>query len=298
MDQPPCLSCASTLIVAAPFFDDSTGGSNACLQICPACRTLFDWRHEYTYLVNGASEDDTYVTRLDDAGAGRALRQLFAQLRARSRSTQHAPRATRLPDAFDPAPTIPVDQPGGVQRRYPMMELLRPRAPLPERELAEALERHARFVAAGGAGGGWCTALSGDAELPTTVVFAFYGCPAGASAEHQAHLELAWLRPPGGTRLELPSADLLAVRCAGEDLAGANLAGSMLVLADLAGSSLRGASLVRADCSGARLVGCDLRDADLRGTDFERADLTGADLRGARLDGASFLDARTVDLRA
>jgi Pentapeptide repeats (8 copies) len=294
--EPPCSSCDAAVVVAAPLFDDSTGGSNWCLQVCGVCRTLIEWRHEYTYLVNGASEDDTYVTRLDDAGARRALRQLFTRLRACPRSS-HEPRTTLLPEAFDPVPTISTDQPGGVQRTYAMMELLQPRVRLPDDELDSTLELHSRFVVAGGAGGGWRTALSGAAELPTTVVFAFYGCPVGASAEHQAHLELTWLRPPQGRRLELPSANLLAARCVDEDLSGANLAGSMLVLADLSGASLRGALLVRADCSGARLVGCDLRDADLRGTDFERADLSGADLRGARLDGASFLDARTVGLR-
>lgn len=287
---------ASLEILGAPVFDDSTGGSNWCLKRCRLCGRLFDWEHEYTYLVNGASEDDTYVTPLDGAGAREALRKLFARLKARTHSTQEAPRTTRLPDTYEQGTLVPIDQPGVAYPQYPMMEGLRAREPIPDVELATLIAAHARFIERGGAGGGWRTALT-SAEQGSTLVFAFYGCPDGASCEDQAQLQLARLPPSPGSRFELPSSDLLAVSCVRGDLDGANLAGSMLVLADLAGTSLRGATLSRADCTGARMAGCDLRDADLRGTDFDRANLTGADLRGARIDGASFLDTRTIDVR-
>jgi uncharacterized protein YjbI with pentapeptide repeats len=170
------------------------------------------------------------------------------------------------------------------------MEALRAVEPLPEAELSALLSAHVRFVASGGAGAGWRTALTGS-DLTTALMFAFYG----RATDDQAQLSV--MRLPSVPRLELPSANLLAVSCVQGALDGANLDGAMLVLADLAGTSLRGATLSRADCTGARMAGCDLRDADLRGTDFERADLTGADLRGARIDGASFLDTRTVGVR-
>jgi len=291
--EPRACTChaddAALEILGAPIFDDSTGGSNWCLKRCNSCGALYDWRHEYTYLVNGASEDDTYVTRLDPSGARAALRTLFTKLAQRTRSTQDAPRTTRLPDDFGPPPAIPLGLPGVIYPTYALMELLRAREPMPHDELADVLTGHARFVAAGGAGFGWRTALT-IGDRAKALMFAFYG----AATTDQAQLQLARITP-SHSRLELPSADLLAVTCTQADLGAANLAGSMLILADLSGTNLRGATLTRADCTGATLVGCDLRDADLRGTDFERADLTGADLRGARIDGASFLDTCLVD---
>lgn len=290
----PCTGSSRGLaILGAPIFDDSTGGSNWCLKRCPACGALYEWRHEYTYLVNGASEDDTYVTRLDAAGARAALRTLFATLRTRTRAADEPPRTTRLPDDFGPPPALPLGQSGVAYPTYALVEQLRAREPIAEPELADIVAAHARFVAAGRAGGGWRTALT-SADRATALMFAFYGSPTGSHTD-QAQLQLA--RLASHPRLALPSADLLAVTCSREILDEANLAGAMLILANLTGTSLRGASLSRADCTGATLVGCDLRDADLRGADFDRADLSGADLRGARIDGANFLDARLVDVR-
>jgi hypothetical protein len=50
-------------IVGAPYFDDSTSGSNSCTKRCPECGSVFRWANEYEYLVNG-SEDDTTLVRL------------------------------------------------------------------------------------------------------------------------------------------------------------------------------------------------------------------------------------------
>jgi hypothetical protein len=50
-------------IVGAPYFDDSTSGSNSCIKRCPQCGSIFRWKNEYEYLVNG-SEDDTSLVRL------------------------------------------------------------------------------------------------------------------------------------------------------------------------------------------------------------------------------------------
>jgi len=68
----PCPACANVpdgqaglVIVGAPLFDDSTGGSNWCLKLCRTCGTLFEWRHEYTFLAGG-SEDTTTIDRLGD----------------------------------------------------------------------------------------------------------------------------------------------------------------------------------------------------------------------------------------
>lgn len=56
-------------IVGAPYFDDSTSGSNSCIKRCPECGSIFRWANEYEYLVNG-SEDDTTLVRLGpDEGA-------------------------------------------------------------------------------------------------------------------------------------------------------------------------------------------------------------------------------------
>jgi hypothetical protein len=63
-DGPGLPSASITLeIVGAPFFDDSTSGSNSCIKRCPECGSVFRWANEYEYLVNG-SEDDTSLVRL------------------------------------------------------------------------------------------------------------------------------------------------------------------------------------------------------------------------------------------
>jgi hypothetical protein len=65
-------SAARLVVVGAPFYNMSTGGSNWCLLQCPSCGTYYDWDFEYEYLVNG-SEDDTNITRLSPiAGARKA----------------------------------------------------------------------------------------------------------------------------------------------------------------------------------------------------------------------------------
>ena len=296
----PCDMCAdfrsgsgALRILGAPLFDDSTGGSNWCLKLCPGCGAMFEWEHEYTYLVGG-SEDATYIKRLDDRTRPRAMRELFRWARIHS-APETPPRTTRLMDDRSDADVVVPIQQGTPLPRYPMMEALRAKAPISADELAAELVAHARFVAGGGAGGGWMPART-CVEHADALLFAFYGCPTDAVADQQARLALQWLVPIANQHLELPSADLLAVQCRDADLQGATVHGAMLIRADLAGSSLRGAILAQADCTGAKLRGCDLRDADLRGTDFEGADLTGAQMRGALLARARFPGACTVGI--
>ncbi len=64
-------------IVGAPFMDDDTGSSNACLKQCPECGTYYDWRFTYEYLFNG-SEDEVVLTRISQA-AGREWARRIAQ---------------------------------------------------------------------------------------------------------------------------------------------------------------------------------------------------------------------------
>lgn len=275
------------------MFDDSTGGSNWCLKVCRACGALFEWRHEYTFLVGG-SEDTTTLDWLDDHDRPRAMQEFFRRAQKRSAPPDGVPP---MPPLAENAPVLEVPiQEGNPVPAYPMIELLRARAPIDADELAARLAAHARFVERGGAGGGWGLGRT-CASHDDAVILTFYRSPAGVDADDQARLALQWIVPPIGRPLELPSADLLAVRCRETSLDGANLAGAILIRADLAGSSLRDANLSRADCTGAVLRGCDLRGADLRGTDFEGADLSGADVRGARLAGTRFVDARTVGIR-
>jgi hypothetical protein len=59
-------------IVGAPYFDDSTSGSNQCIKRCPECGTAYRWSNEYEYLVNG-SEDDTNLIRMDPEEGGKAV---------------------------------------------------------------------------------------------------------------------------------------------------------------------------------------------------------------------------------
>jgi len=258
-----------------------------------ACRGSggeFAWRREYTFLVGG-SEDITTLDRLDDRERPRAMQEFFRRARRHSAPPDGVPT---LPPLAHDAPVVEVPiQEGKAVPAYPMMETLRARAPVDPDVLLETLAAHAGFVERGGAGGG-CALGRTCADHADAVILTFYGNP--KDVDGQANLALQWIAPPVGQRLELPSADLLAVRCRDADLGGANLRGSILIRADLAGSLLRDADLSRADFTGASLRGCDLRGADLRGTDFEGADLSGADVRGAKLAGTRFVDARTVGI--
>ncbi|MBN2153431.1 MAG: hypothetical protein JW839_18395 [Candidatus Lokiarchaeota archaeon] len=63
---------AKLAIIGAPYFDDSTSGSNSCIKRCPECGTAYRWTTEYEYLVNG-SEDDINLVRLSPEEGEKAV---------------------------------------------------------------------------------------------------------------------------------------------------------------------------------------------------------------------------------
>ncbi|MEX2680497.1 MAG: hypothetical protein Q6373_002780 [Candidatus Sigynarchaeota archaeon] len=65
-------------IVGAPYFDDSTSGSNHCIKRCPECGTAYRWTTEYEYLVNG-SEDDINLVRLSPEEGEKAVAEALHQ---------------------------------------------------------------------------------------------------------------------------------------------------------------------------------------------------------------------------
>jgi hypothetical protein len=52
---------------------DPHGGRTRHLLRCPACRSFFLYRTDYTYLVGGWTEDEEFLTRLRDAEAAAYL---------------------------------------------------------------------------------------------------------------------------------------------------------------------------------------------------------------------------------
>lgn len=91
-------------IVGAPFMDDNTGSSNACLKQCPECGAYYDWRFTYEYLVNG-SEEEIVLTRLSQA-AGQEWAQRIAQA-IEAYQAQFAAAAPQHIDALLHAPRHP-----------------------------------------------------------------------------------------------------------------------------------------------------------------------------------------------
>jgi hypothetical protein len=106
-----------------------------------------------------------------------------------------------------------------------------------------------------------------------------------------------WLRRDGGSRANLPRANLsganlswanlYGANLSGADLSGANLSGADLSGANLSGANLSGANLPRANLSGANLYGANLSGANLYGANLSWANLYGANLSGADLSGAN-----------
>lgn len=74
-------------IVGAPYFDDSTSGSNRCFKRCPECGSMFRWENEYEYLVNG-SEDDTSLIRLELEDGKKALADTLHEVAVRRKVFQ------------------------------------------------------------------------------------------------------------------------------------------------------------------------------------------------------------------
>lgn len=181
--------------------------------------------------------------------------------------------------------------------RYQMMAILVHGSPLGAEEFALTLAQHGEFIASGGAGGRWTTAVTpGGTE--TGIVMAVYTPQQGASPSGtQAVLDHERLDGLTIAGVQLPSASLCGVRCREQNLDGANLQGSVMVDSDFSGSSFRRANLRGADLSRSDLVGCDFRDADLRQADFENADLSSADMTGAKVTGARFPGACMDGLR-
>lgn len=68
-------------IVGAPHASDR-GSRARCVKRCPRCATVYRYESDYTYLVNGASEDESTLTRLSDDEAAVALAEVAARFRA------------------------------------------------------------------------------------------------------------------------------------------------------------------------------------------------------------------------
>lgn len=74
-------------IVGAPHFADSSDRGR-CVKRCPLCATHYLWASSYDYLVNGASESEESLTRLDDEGTERELAWVRAELAVRTPRAQ------------------------------------------------------------------------------------------------------------------------------------------------------------------------------------------------------------------
>jgi len=66
-------------IVGAPTFHDH-GSRGWCVKRCALCGAVYLWQAGYDYLVNGATEDEQSLTRLDEAQARDWLAQVDAAL--------------------------------------------------------------------------------------------------------------------------------------------------------------------------------------------------------------------------
>jgi len=109
-----------------------------------------------------------------------------------------------------------------------------------------------------------------------------------------------WLAGNGGSRANLPGADLHGADLRNADLHGANLHGAdlsdaSLHGADLSDASLRGANLRYANLQDANLRGANLRGANLQDANLQDANLQDANLRGANLQDANLQDANLRD---
>jgi uncharacterized C2H2 Zn-finger protein len=73
-----CAGCAGRGITTNTDFGldvvrDASGGRALRLLKCPDCGALFLYWDDYTYLVNGATEDEEWLRRLDGALVAEAL---------------------------------------------------------------------------------------------------------------------------------------------------------------------------------------------------------------------------------
>lgn len=70
-------------IVGAPHFTDRSDRGR-CVKRCPLCGTHYLWESSYEYLVNGASESEESLSRLDAEGLERELAWVRAELAVRA----------------------------------------------------------------------------------------------------------------------------------------------------------------------------------------------------------------------
>lgn len=150
-----------------------------------------------------------------------------------------------------------------------------------DEEWAETLDKHASFLAAGGAGGSWTPLSAGG--LPMCI----YHGKEVADGE-QAVFRLKRLDGRDASEVDLSWSDLSGASFVGARFAEANLAQSMAMDSVMDECDFSGANLSGADFSGTSLRGANFRKANLSGADMEATDLTGADFTGAILEGARF----------
>ncbi len=75
-------SAASKLIIiGAPFMDDDTGLSNACLKQCPECGDYYAWEFSRKYSGAG-SEEEILLTRLSKTAGEKRARAIFKAIEA------------------------------------------------------------------------------------------------------------------------------------------------------------------------------------------------------------------------
>lgn len=80
-------------ILGAPLFHDRTGERHWCIKRCPWCGTHYRWAFDYEYLVNGATEDELTLDRLEEAAVPAWVQQVADAVRA----SQEAFRAEAPP---------------------------------------------------------------------------------------------------------------------------------------------------------------------------------------------------------
>ncbi len=79
-------------IVGAPHFGDSCGARDWCVKHCVLCHTCYLFQGGYEYLVNGATEDESTLTRLDAAQAEQWLDRVGERLAERGVTDNWRPR--------------------------------------------------------------------------------------------------------------------------------------------------------------------------------------------------------------
>jgi hypothetical protein len=67
-------------VVGSPYYNDSTSHDNSCIKRCPECGTVYLWKFEYEWFVDGSEEEIT-LTRLSEAEGEKAVQEVLENVK-------------------------------------------------------------------------------------------------------------------------------------------------------------------------------------------------------------------------